>query len=200
MTLPDPEPMVPTGPRRRFTILDGVVFIVILALAFALTRSFLKQSAWQLRPSFMPNLSQRVAAWIIHVSTRFMSMAMLGLLIMRLRRPRPPLRRLSRQPGAVACTAAVVAMAASGSVILSLSLFRTVHISSLDQHTWLLFLGPISPAVTYAWILLWLSGRWQSEPSWIDRLGRLFGAYWIALGLYFSMIPLGLQWFPHIPF
>jgi hypothetical protein len=34
-------------------------------------------------------------------------------------------------------------------------------------------------AVGSAWFLLWLSGRWKSERTGIDRLGRVLGLIWI---------------------
>jgi hypothetical protein len=35
--------------------------------------------------------------------------------------------------------------------------------------------------VATAWLMLALSGRWRSEPSWIDRLGRIIGVFWVGL-------------------
>ncbi len=35
-------------------------------------------------------------------------------------------------------------------------------------------------AVAAAWATLGLLGVWESEKGWIDRLGRLFGLYWIG--------------------
>jgi hypothetical protein len=30
-----------------------------------------------------------------------------------------------------------------------------------------------------AWLFLALSGRWRAQADWIDRLGRILGAFWI---------------------
>jgi hypothetical protein len=38
-------------------------------------------------------------------------------------------------------------------------------------------------AVAGAWLSLLLAGRWQSEPSWVDRLGRAIGWLWLVLAL-----------------
>ena len=48
---------------------------------------------------------------------------------------------------------------------------------------------PCGPAVAAAWLILALSGRWQPEKSWIDRLGRLLGAIWIVTSL-LAMYPV----------
>ncbi|MFO0888604.1 MAG: hypothetical protein U0790_05580 [Isosphaeraceae bacterium] len=96
-------------------------------------------------------------------------------LLVRFRRPRPPIRALLRQPGTVASLAFV---------------FGVVWVTG-----WLhrLFLGKFNYwtansvaagcAVAVAWALLALSRKWEAEPSWVDRLGRVLGAVAIANGL-----------------
>jgi hypothetical protein len=37
----------------------------------------------------------------------------------------------------------------------------------------------VGSAVAVVWIVSWLSGIWRPEPSWIDRAGRILGAFWI---------------------
>ena len=41
----------------------------------------------------------------------------------------------------------------------------------------------IGSAVAVSWLILWLGGGWRAEPSWIDRLGRLLGVFWIVFGV-----------------
>ena len=52
---------------------------------------------------------------------------------------------------------------------------------------WLVFNSLWQGAVHYipfivagAWLTLAASGHWRSERSWIDRLGRALGTYWLA--------------------
>ena len=33
-----------------------------------------------------------------------------------------------------------------------------------------------------SWLTLSLNRRWRPEPTWLDRLGRALGLYWIACG------------------
>lgn len=179
-----------TMPRRHaFTILDGIVLVAVMAVGLTLARNFW---AFGDAASYMRDMRepQKSANLFASVSSRFVCPAMLGLLIIRLRRPRPPLRRLVAQPGLAACLAGTVAMVAGGAVVLSLTLFRTVGISSRDQTYWPIFIDRIWPAVIAAWVALILVGRWRPERSWIDRAGRALGAYWIVLGLY----ELGYAW------
>jgi hypothetical protein len=34
--------------------------------------------------------------------------------------------------------------------------------------------------VLVAWLVLVLNNMWRPEPSWVDRLGRAMGAFWVA--------------------
>jgi hypothetical protein len=38
-------------------------------------------------------------------------------------------------------------------------------------------------AVAGAWLALQLCGQWRSEPTWIDRLGRATGWFWLGLSV-----------------
>jgi hypothetical protein len=50
----------------------------------------------------------------------------------------------------------------------------------LDPESWRAIPSEIGCAVAAAWIVQATGGRWRSEPSWIDRMGRILGIYWIA--------------------
>ncbi len=91
-----------------------------------------------------------------------------ALLLLRLVRPRPGWPELARQPGALACLAAVAALFLAFWVE---ELFRT-RIS-------LAFVGA---AVGLAWVALGVSRSWRSEDSWIDRTGRVLGVCWLLAG------------------
>jgi hypothetical protein len=43
-------------------------------------------------------------------------------------------------------------------------------------------------AVAIAWAVLWRSGNWRPEPTWIDRLGRALGVIWIGSALLFKVV------------
>jgi hypothetical protein len=99
-----------------------------------------------------------------------------ALLLVRLRRPRPPIRRLLRQPGAVATLA------------VTFGYFWVFGWMDRLRHGRLSLPCGIAVAVggtvAIAWALLALSRQWHSEPSWIDRMGRLVGAAAIGVGLF----------------
>jgi hypothetical protein len=160
-----------------------VILLMPLAIGFALTRPDLAVTGWipieewRSRWRGMIDHNERIAS-------PFISVVMPGLLVLRLRRPRPGLRRLSRQPGAVACAAATAAMALGGVVVGARLLFVEAALNSDMRMIWSGFQVWISPAVMAAWAALILGRRWRGERSWIDRAGRLCGFYWIALSVY----------------
>jgi len=41
-----------------------------------------------------------------------------------------------------------------------------------------------------AWLALAMAGRWRPERSWVDRLGRAIGVFWIASAVHFLFLPL----------
>jgi hypothetical protein len=127
----------------------------------------------------------------------------LAILVLRLRRPRPLWARLVRQPGLVAglMAALVLIWRLLGFATLCARVLGDPGLAAwLPRHFdgrgcfiggnpgWLLFdtdnflntMALIGTAVASAWILMFVSGRWRPERSWIDRAGRILGSFWIA--------------------
>ena len=114
-----------------------------------------------------------------------------ALIPIRLRQPRPAWRRLMRQPGAVACFSATLAVLASlatwgllaipslfGSRLVADSLAGQIY--PLDFRVYMFALASVGFAVASAWGVLAVSRRWRAEPSWIDRTGRVLGVVWVV--------------------
>lgn len=100
----------------------------------------------------------------------------LAVLTIRLRRPRPRLRVLLRQPGFVASLSATLALLLCGLTLIP-------DLASGNKPAplrWYLVNFTPEPAfaVFGAWFTLAANRRWRPEPSWIDRLGRLLGIAW----------------------
>jgi hypothetical protein len=88
-----------------------------------------------------------------------------GLMILRLLRPRPAPSALFRQPGWWACFGSMLG------VMLAYTVEIVIECPAPSI---------IAPAtVMFAWLALALSRKWNSEPSWIDRAGRLMGIFWL---------------------
>jgi hypothetical protein len=144
-------------------------------------------------PCFAPGASSdpgRVTDDPVKVATAipFLMTITPGVLFMRLRRPRPRWRRLVQQPGMAACSAAIVPIAIALLQICRLE-WQFDHVGYGDMYaprvSWeSLFWDCGFQAglwVLAAWLALALSGRRLSEPSAIDRLGRLVGAGWLMI-------------------
>jgi hypothetical protein len=95
---------------------------------------------------------------------------------LRLRRPRPPLRTLIRQPGTVAGLAMVVGLFWGTGGLLGL------FPGKLDGMT----AAPVAigGAVAIGWIALALSRCWVPEAGWVDRMGRALGCAAIGAALF----------------
>jgi len=121
----------------------------------------------------------------------------LGLLIIRLRHPRPTLLRLTRQPGFLACGAVGLTVVARAVGLLILALRPGTELAAMSDGYWERFpiqvatelAASMSIAVAASWLLLKLDGRWRSEPSLIDRLGRVVGLYWVVMSPLFWWWP-----------
>jgi hypothetical protein len=194
-----PSPSLPV--RRRFTLLDGMILVGSAAVGLAAIRGLSRETNWgDLASALIENF-----AWDLDLFDQFvpelMMVAMplvvamtLGVLALRLRKPRPRWRRLARQPGLVACLALLLAWAGAGAYttahVMSQAAFVVVKHGPFwqDPANWLepftLSGAPLSGfAVVVAWATQILVGRWRAEPTWPDRLGRLAGLGWIAIGL-----------------
>ena len=95
-----------------------------------------------------------------------------ALIVARLRAPRPPFRHLASQPGFVASIA--LCLAAIIIVDTDLIFFELAFMPPV--------VGMLLPgaAVLVSWLILLAARRWRPEASWIDRCGRVVGAFWVA--------------------
>src|SRR5262249_26791016 len=86
---------------RKPTIIDGMILIGATAVGLGLARA-----TWSGFHHGLLGLVGFVVAAIYGMLAPWAS----ALLVIRLRRPRPPRRRLGRQPGYIACAASVLAL------------------------------------------------------------------------------------------
>ena len=117
----------------------------------------------------------------VSIIAPFLAAATAATLAMRLLRPRPTSRRLFRQPGAVACVAALLAMLIEAGWVASL-LARKSWLMGPDE-VFVFHVPQVGFAVVGGWLSLAMAGRWRPEPGWIDRAGRLVGVCWIVATL-----------------
>jgi hypothetical protein len=159
-------------PCRRFTLLDALILVAGAAVGFAGCRaSWDRYSDWDFQVQMFVNFFLMLASWLV--------------LIFRLRRPRPSIRQVARQPGTVACFAVVALQIVQSAD----TLFNDLIIGDFSGYSgvgpviWTLLseFDPTSAAVVpISWVILIANRRRRPEPGWIDRSGRLLGWIWIA--------------------
>jgi|SRR5579864_6079801 len=172
---------------RRFNLRDVMILIAAIALAFTFALDAISGFG-EIVPA-LRGTRDVISDWTVGMLP---SVAVLtsALFILRLMPPRPPLRDLAAQPGAVACGAAVFVMAAGAMSRLSIwgvTGFLVTDWTSFSHPSSVLFtaIKPveiiISHAVALAWLVLALGRGWRTEASWIDQTGRFLGVFWITL-------------------
>jgi len=90
---------------RKFNLLDAMILIAATAAGLALLRTFLASGRFFLGSPFQRRFESCVLSGI-EAAYPFLVMWTLALVILRLRQPRPRIRRLIRQPGMAACSVA----------------------------------------------------------------------------------------------
>jgi hypothetical protein len=195
------------SPPRRLRIQDALFLIVPLGVGLALFRGldFHATTTVRIHSDNATSDWVKLAAPILGLASRVVAMEMLGLLLLQLRPPRPRPRRLTRQPGFVACAAAAAGMTAGGISGIALAVLGQPHLRFLNNAlfnllpqidlvptqvtSWSYVEAGITPAIVTAWIAQALGRRWRPEPTLLDRAGRVLGAYWILLGAYRLIMP-----------
>jgi hypothetical protein len=124
--------------------------------------------------SSMSNYWSSVLWYGVQVSVLLILIVTPVFLLMRVRRPRPPLRALLRQPGTLA------ALAVTFGLIWVTGWLHLLFFGRINDGT--VTAIAVGGTVALAWTCLALGRWWQAEPSWVDRMGRLLGALAIAVG------------------
>ena len=174
--------------ESKLHVSDLILLIITTAPALLVVRSH-----WPIDTK-MISTSVNVAATIrtfIYVFSYPVASLTLTLFLVRLRRPRPPMKELIHHSGASACTGAVVVM-----VVRLITVALVLGFTAVDMPSYRSFPGivaligdidefqavpsEIGCTVAAIWTLQLLGGEWEARPSWIDRLGRGLGVFWIG--------------------
>ena len=180
---------------RKFTLIDALVLIAALAIAFYPIRDYLDFVAdahflYSLGPHWTVISIWRDGTLLSGLLAPLAVSLSLAVWVLRLKQPRPNWRRVFRQPGMVACTATIVettiflVKAVLSQYYLQVSAGYVAPLHRL----WISRLPWNGEVVAIAWLVLWLSGSWRPEASWIDRAGRVLGVYWIISGVFFDYL------------
>jgi hypothetical protein len=215
-------------PPRKFLVSDAIVLVAATAVGLAVVKPYYAaMTPLRWTPPFP--FGARFLGWIeviwvcLVLASPFVMAWTLGILGLRLRRPRAPWRRLVRQPGLVAglMAALVLVLRLPGFVTMCLRVMGQPNLGLrnvtsiggggigrsggafmglppgylwFDADHFLNTMAMIGVAVESSWVLLLVSGRWRPERSWIDRAGQVLGWFWIAI------LPLTGWWDFHVRF
>lgn len=179
---------------RRFGIADGLILIAGVGVGLGLVRcvapSVTPTELWSIlvnppggwTPEYAIALGAEFCGFFV---TPFVAPWTLACLLVQLKSDRPG--RLRRVPGFVACLLPTLGCA------VTIATTWTI----LGRPAW----GPIDPSgrdegeaqfgssllvgtsVLWAWVTMKVCGIWRARPTWTDRLGRLTGVVWVAIGI-----------------
>jgi hypothetical protein len=168
------------SPRRSLTFADLLILIAGLAVAFSLIRAYA-----YVDHVLFPTLSFGSRQAIVASSSLALVGLSLGTLALRLVPPRPPLRRLVRQPGFLA-TLAVASNAVSQTVSRLCGLLTGPAMSTRQwytwAHNWLFSLWVpffVGPAIFLACVIGVLGGFALRRADWVEHLGRVLAFVWL---------------------
>jgi hypothetical protein len=195
---------MPHAPRR-FTILDGMVLVAATAAGLAVPPAFvpeldvlgLPEMVFEVlsQPPTLLDLLPVVAELVSYLAIPCLLAWTLATVALSLRRPRPPLRRLARRPGILACVMASAVFLLTGAVVFAIIAWTVPILTRHHVYVMWSIHGTVQGglAVACCWATMLLSRVWWPEPTWLDRLGRLLGACWLVLVPFFAV---GILFFP----
>lgn len=175
--------------KRPVLLGDAILLIAATAVGFWSARMLVESDA-----AIIP--ASKREAWRAWVGASYLVLlgVSLGVATLRLRPPRPPIRRLARQPGFLAGIAvvSVVALATVLSVLDWFTFWSPMLPAGAVVSNWLhgYLLSASGPwnvgfAIALAWMIGGLQGFRWARPDWVEWAGRLLGAswvlYWLAL-------------------
>ncbi len=188
-------------PRRPFRLVDAMILVAAVGLACGITQGLsyatggsISWTAILAEMYKLPNgLSKfvEISASLLILALPFAGMLSLAVIAVRMIGPRPRLLRIARQPGITAMWAAGLGIALSA-VQIGIAVSIGTGVASgyreiIAIHSCLSYPGM---AVLGTWASLLLARRWRSEKSWVDRMGRVLGFFWILVGVFVPMIVL----------
>lgn len=159
---------------RRFTIADIMIFVAAAAVGLMVQRS-VRSELDSVSPRPLPFAA--IQRWSTEATPLLMACS-IAVLVSRALPPRPRSRLLFRQPGTIACLAAVTRVV-SNELFLLIKIMPIKHSITITNHVYIiLYCGH---SVALAWGVMALVGAWKPEASWIDRAGRCLGIIYIII-------------------
>ena len=189
---------------RPFTVLDSMILIAALAVAFVSIKPVLETSRpgrWSLQSGTLAMVSASV---VVLTPT---------VLFLKLRSPRPKRFLLVRQPDFVAVVAATMMLSICALAFVVVTAIRTVRQDTANYSTFLpywqnqlwwvqllrYFAGTVGPAVLSCWVVLVISGIKRPSKGWLNLLGQSLGVIWVILFIIHTCVMLRALCVPNGP-
>jgi hypothetical protein len=173
---------------RKFTLVDAIVLVAALAISLVEVRRNLRED-WFIYGDWSWDNARELSYGFNQVLSIIALCLGCALCILRLRTPRPSLRRIFRQPGTAACATVICysLILMIGVSIDGWEFFSDVGWGEYFCYMFSMLGGhALGGPVAGAWIVLWIGKVGRLEPSWIDRTGRVLGIYWIVSAPFFA--------------
>ncbi len=185
---------MPTPRCRPFTVLDAMILVAATAVGLwgGNLVWFVLGTNWE---SLFGDLGDVRNFGYIHACLTGIAFAAMPVMwvwtltmpLLGLRRPRPTLRRLCRQPGFAACvavfiTTTIIALSCLASEAHSLKPNYRARLETelVNNLGWDFVTAPFGFVVAGVWVLFALGKMSRRDPGWFDRTGRVLGAYWVV--------------------
>ena len=169
---------------RPFTLLDGMILVAGVGAGFAWLRARLPE--YQDELDGMLGSRSRWSDIAFNAAGILLILGSMLVLILRLRKPRPKMRQVARQPGFGACFTAVAIAIGCFYSELTYSMFYRAEYPAISGAWHFESFNPrdeTAYAIAAIWLLFALGRIGRREPGWIDRSGRVLGWCWIAWGV-----------------
>jgi hypothetical protein len=176
MTNSDTTPPMDGQTCRHIQLIDAMILVAAIAVGLALAKVAFS-GCYPRRPipaGFRGFFAIECGHAAVFPCVASLTIAFVPL---RLRRPRPPLAHVMRQPGIIACCMSLLQLATGGVAVAT-------SIGGTSLSNFAFFLSPvIGLSIAGAWAVLRLNGWWRPEPGWVDAMGRALGVSWIIMPL-----------------
>jgi hypothetical protein len=156
---------------RHFGILDAAILVAAVAAGCYLARTYYQEIV----PLVTPRSVRRLpfVFRIIHDGcAALVAVLSAAMIVLHLRKPRPPIRGALEQPGLVGCIASTL--------VFGLCILTKLPNRSLSSVLLVASIGS-AYAITAAWFLMLFADFWNPGPGWIDRIARFLCISWLIL-------------------
>jgi hypothetical protein len=186
--------------KRNFNIVDAVVLVAATAGGIGLGRTV--DDLASTPDGRLPAIGRQLLAERIHTSCAYLACLLfawgLALLLLRVRKPRPRLRRLWRSPGAAACLTASVVVAVKLLESAAMCLVWSVLERDEIPTAWILGIQTLpnqqaGAAILATWLVLIVSRAMRLTRDWLEVFGLLVASGWLLL-LFDRLVFFGVVW------